>query len=274
MSFVGIDVSKKTLEVAVLGTGGELERHSFDNSSSGHEGLVLWLKHFSVQQVVMEATGSYHQRAQQRLQAAEVPLSVVNPAQVSYFVKSRFRRNKTDQADALDLAVYAKERPPTPATVSTGSASSDAWLRQSLARELAALQNDLTRLKNRLEAVRNGVSHPEVLDSLERRISALEAEQQTLTKQLEHETKQTHEQQLTLLCSIPGIGLKTACSLLAELGEVKHFSTAAKLVAFAGLTPRRCESGTSVNRQSAISRMGSTAPAPHPLHARLSSRSP
>jgi len=96
-----------------------------------------------------------------------------------------------------------------------------------------------------------------VVDSRQRRIAALEKEQQALTKQLQGETQRTHEQQLTLLCSIPGVGLKSACLLLAELGDIKRFSTAAKLVAFVGLTPPRYESGSSVDRQSTISRMGS-----------------
>ncbi len=250
MSFVGIDVSKRTLEVAAIDSEGEVQYQSFDNGSVGHERLVSWLKSLAVQRLVMEATGSYHRRVQQHLQAAKVPLSVLNPAQVSHFAKSHYRRNKTDQADALLLAMYAKERsgaptPPTP------------FAYQSLARELAALQQDLERLKNRLEAADSGVSHPEVSRSLERRIAALEEEKQVLAKQLEQATKQTHEQQLTLLCSIPGIGVKSACFLLAELGEIDRFDNAAKLVAFAGLSPTRFESGSSVFRQSAISRMGS-----------------
>lgn len=59
-------------------------------------------------------------------------------------------------------------------------------VRQPLARELVALQKDLTRLKNPLEAVESGVSHPGT--SLKRRIAALEKEKQGL----EQENKQTH----------------------------------------------------------------------------------
>jgi hypothetical protein len=81
-----------------------------------------------------------------------------------------------------------------------------------------------------LEAAESGVSHPEVSRSLERRIAALEEEKQLLAKQLEQATRQTHEQQLMLLCSIPGIGVKSACFLLAELGEIDRFDNAAKLV--------------------------------------------
>lgn len=175
---------------------------------------------------------------------------MLNPAQVSYFVKSQHRRNKTDKADALWLALYTKERQPA-ASVSMNLS------RQSLARELGALSKDITRLKNRLEAAESGRVHPEVTGSLKRRITALEQEKKALEQDLEKETKNVQAQDLELLTSIPGVGVRTACLLLAELGEVRRFAQARKLVAFAGLTPARFESGTSVARQSSISRLGS-----------------
>lgn len=62
----------------------------------------------------VETTDSYRQRLLQHLQTAELPVSVVNPAQLSYFieshVKSYYRRNKTAKVDALLPAVYGKER--------------------------------------------------------------------------------------------------------------------------------------------------------------------
>lgn len=201
--------------------------------------------------MVIEATGAYHHRLTGVLQDNGICVSVVNPGQVSYFVKSQYRRNKTDKADALWLAVYGKERQPT------ASLAVD-WVRQSLAREIAALSKDITRLKNRLEAAESGQVHTEVAASLKRRIASLEEEKRLLEKGLEQETKSTHEHELSLLTSIPGLGLRTACLLLAELGSVQRFASARSLVAFAGLTPAQFESGASVRRQSAISRMGSS----------------
>ena len=178
-------------------------------------------------------------------------MSVLNPAQVSYFVKSQHRRNKTDKADALWLAVYAKERQPAASLVLSLS-------RQGLAREIGTLSKDITRLKNRLEAAEAGSTHPKVIASLKRRIASLEEEKKELEQELERETKNTHEQELSLLLSIPGVGVRTACLLLAELGDVRRFADARKLVAFAGLTPTQFESGSSVLRRSSISRLGST----------------
>ena len=146
--------------------------------------------------------------------------------------------------------MYARERQPRPTLAAAPS-------RQSLARELEALSDDLTRLKNRLEAAEQGVVHPGVVASLRRRITALEQEKQALEQELEQETERANQQELFLLQSIPGIGTRTACLLLAELGDVRRFASARKLVAFAGLTPARFESGSSVVRRARISRLGS-----------------
>ena len=249
MTFVGVDVSKAKLDVAALATTGEIRRKKFGNTAQGHAELMTWLERFTSCRVAVEATGTYHQCLTAALQAGGIYVSVLNPAQVSYFVKSQQRRNKTDKADALWLAVYAKERQPA-STLLVDS-------RQSLAREIGALAKDITRLKNRLEAAESGQAHAKVAASLKRRIAALEEEKKEFEAELEQETKTTHEPELSLLVSIPGIGKRSACILLAELGEVRRFASARKLVAFAGLTPAQFESGTSIIRRSAISRLGS-----------------
>lgn len=251
MVFIGIDVSKATLDVAALLTTGEVQREKFENTSEGHTALLGWLDRFGDCRVAVEATASYHQRLISSLQVHEIHVSVLNPAQVSYFVKSQHRRNKTDKADALWLAVYAKERQPAPSPAANLS-------RQSLAREIEALTRDITRLKNRLEAAEHGQVHGDVVTSLKRRIAALEEEKRTLEEALERETKRSNERELSLLLSIPGVGVRTACLLLAELGEVERFESARKLVAFVGLTPTQFESGTSVAKRSHITRLGSS----------------
>lgn len=249
MVFIGIDVSKSTLDVAALCEAGEVKHQQFSNTQAGHAELGLWLKDFAVCRIVLEATGSYHERLAQALGVMGAHFSVVNPAQTSYFVRSRHRRNKTDKADAVMLAVYAKERQPEPTLLTNP-------LPQSIARELNTLQEDLTRLRNRLEAAEQGLTHPEVLVSLQRRSDALEAEKRALEEELEQETKSIDPQELELLTSIPGVGLKTACMFLAEIGDVSRFATASKLVAYSGLTPALFESGSSVNRRTRISRLG------------------
>lgn len=251
MTFVGIDVSKATLDAAAILDGGEVEARRFTNDRAGFDEAITWLSRFSDCRIALEATGSYHRQLVAALTAGEQRhVSVLNPAQVSYFVRSQLRRNKTDKADAIAIALYAKERQPAPSqAINT--------VLQSLARELSALQDDITRLKNRLEAARRGVTHPEVTASLERRIQALEEESAALQRELEREAKGANTDDVALLESIPGVGTKTACLFLAEVGDVRRFASAAKLVAFVGLTPMQVQSGSSVLKRSRISRLGS-----------------
>lgn len=250
LTYVGVDVAKRTLEVAALSGDGEIERAQFGNCEDAHRALVTWLGRFELCHIVCEATGSYHQRLVKHLQAGGVRVSVINPAQARDYAKSQRRRNKTDGVDALLLAQYGRERQPDQTHVRDG-------VQQSLARELEALSQDLTRLKNRLEAAQAGVTHPQVITSLRQRIKALEDEKRTLEDKLEDELKRDNLQELNLLQSIPGVGTPTACLLLAELGNPLRFTTARSLVAYAGLTPERCESGSSLHKQSHISRLGS-----------------
>jgi transposase len=179
-SYTGIDVSKDMLDVAVLSGDGEVRSFRLSNDAAGHQQL-LELTDPSTQ-VIVEATGVYHRQLHKRLTDAGVALSVVNPRQALSYAKSKQRRNKTDKVDAVLLAQFGRERelPLSPQL---------APAQQSLARELAALKEDLRRLRNRLEAAEHGLSHPEVPSSLKRRISTLEEEQKVLEKQLPAQAK-------------------------------------------------------------------------------------
>ncbi len=239
MTHIGIDVSKKVLDAAALCDTGEVVRAQFKNMEAGRRACLEWLERFSEIRVVLEATGTYHQHLVALLQRQAIHVSVLNPTQVSYFIKSQHRRNKTDLADALGLALFSKERQPAPSLPGQSA-------KQTLARELEALTQDLVRLKNRQEAAQEGLTHPEVIASLRRRIDALEAEKESLEAQLCADVRKSDPEGLVLLTSIPGVGLRTACLLLTELGDVARFSSARRLVAYAGLTPERYESGSSV----------------------------
>ena len=256
MTSVGIDISKARLDVAFLHPTGEIQAHTYPNTRDGHQQLLTDLQPLETPHVALEATGPYHQRLTHALQQAGVLVSVLNPAMVHHFVKSHHRRNKTDTADALWLATFVRDRQPEVHAPSS-------TVHSSLSREITALTRDLVRLKNRLDAARSGLVHRDVLRSLERRIQALEEEKETLQKALEEEMRASRAQDLELVTSIPGIGVRTGCWLLAELGDVRRFGSARKLVAFVGLSPRVFESGSSVRRETRISRMGSS----HVRHA-------
>lgn len=249
MCWVGIDVSKACLDVCILETTGELQQMRVANDDVGFKQLVKRVAQGNTH-IVVEATGVYHLQLQQALQEDGFTLSVINPRQIVGFAKSYNRRNKTDKVDASLLAHFARERqPPASPKLSTTRA-------KSILRELQALNDDLTRLNNRLAAASAGLAHSAVKDSLKRRIDQLQSEKESLEQQLEQALAE-QAADIELLTTIPGIGRRTACSLLAEIGDVRRFDAAGQLVAWAGLTPQHRQSGQ-FKGYTAISRMGSS----------------
>lgn len=148
--YVGIDIAKEKYDVAYLSSEGEISSYVSANDDAAHTALLAELVAKDVH--VIEATGTYHQKIEKVLNEANMPVTVINPRQAVAYAKSRKRRHKTDKVDALLLAEFGRERQPEP----NRSLMS---LAQGIARELQALE-DLSRLKNRLEAASSGVSHP------------------------------------------------------------------------------------------------------------------
>lgn len=102
---VGIDVAKAHVDVSVLGAKFDAQR--FDNQAEGHWALIAALKPLDVALVVMEATGGYETGLVCALQAAGLPVAVVNPRQARDFAKSMGRLAKTDAVDARMLAQFS-----------------------------------------------------------------------------------------------------------------------------------------------------------------------
>jgi transposase len=104
--FIGIDVGLKHLDLATTPAVPSLPRR-VPNTADGIARLVAALGDLPPTLVVLEATGTYHCPLLAALLTAEVPVSVINPAQVAAFRQSRLGRHKTDRADAQLLARFA-----------------------------------------------------------------------------------------------------------------------------------------------------------------------
>ena len=102
---VGIDVAKAHVDVCVLGAKSDAQR--LNNDAEGHSALAAALQPLGVGLVVMEATGGYEAALACALQAAGLPVAVVNPRQARDFAKSMGRLAKTDAVDARMLAELA-----------------------------------------------------------------------------------------------------------------------------------------------------------------------
>jgi transposase len=252
-SALGIDISKLKFDVALIRDNGKLRHRVFPNTPVGFSQLSLWLSKHKVERVhaCMEATGTYADALALYLSDAGHLVSLVNPAQIKAYGQSHLSRTKTDKADATLIAQYCQERQPPE--------------RRPVPREVRNLQALVRRLEsllemhqmevNRLEA---GTSAEMVRKSLAGHIAFLEEEiKRTETLIRQHiDGHPTLRERRELLASIPGIGETTAAKLLAEILDVKLYSGARQLAAFAGLAPRLHESGSSVKRKARLSKLG------------------
>jgi transposase len=249
---LGIDVSKETLDVVLMWEGGQ-HHEVVDNTASGFACLSHWLGGHKVGQVqaCLEATGQYGEGVAEYLYQQGHGVSIVNPARIKRYGDSKLHRNKTDKADAALIAEFCRKEQPAPWKPLPDCVKD---LRQ-LVRRLDDLQTNYQQERNRLQS---GVRQAEVIADIQEHLLYLKQRIQTLQKTIQA-LIQSHAElrkQQDLLVSIPGVGKLTAARLLAEIGDIRNFSDAPQLAAYAGLNPKGFRSGKSVFKKTRISKEG------------------
>ena len=102
--WIGLDVSKDTLDVCLLRATGKEKHKQFSNDASGHAKLLRWVQHLvgeSGEQgchFCLESTGSYSTAVAHFLAEANQRVSLVNPARIKYAGLAQGAGNKTDKA--------------------------------------------------------------------------------------------------------------------------------------------------------------------------------
>jgi transposase len=184
-----------------------------------------------------------------------IELMVANPRAVRHFAQAMMQRSKNDQLDAVVLREFAARMPFRAWTRPTEN-QLELW---AIARRLEALTAQRAAEKNRQHAA--GLSHAvpvvvrrEIASSLrflERSIARLQREAQ---RRIAADVPM--QRRYELLCSIPGVGAVSAIHTLGELALLPEDRDVRQWVAYAGLDPRECRSGTSVHKRVRISKVG------------------
>jgi transposase len=231
--FVGIDVSKARLDVAVCPSG---QSESVTNDEAGIKTLVKRLGEIQPALIVLEATGGVERQLTRALVNAELPVVVINPRQVRDFAKATGQLAKTDSIDALVLARFAEAvRPalrPLPDEVTL---------------ELRALIARRRQLTEMIVAERNrlGGASKTVRKRIDAHVRWLEAELQRADGDLDQSIRQSPiwQEKEDLLRSIPGIGPVISRTLLAELPELGGLNRK-QIASLVGIAPLNRDSGT------------------------------
>ncbi len=231
-TFVGIDVSKDQLDVAVRPTQ---KRWSVANDSTGLAQLVTELQQLESPLVVLEPTGGYERELVSSLVRAKVCFVVVNARQVRDFAKALGKLAKTDRIDADVLAHFGDAVRPEPRLLpDEDTAELDALItrRRQLVEFRAA---EMARKHLAPEVVRPSID--KVIDFLTKQIDDVDGRFRKLLR-----STPAWREKDDLLQSIPGIGPIVSCTLLAQLPELGRLNRK-KIAALAGVAPFNNDSG-------------------------------
>jgi transposase len=231
--FVGIDVAKAQLDMALRPTG---ERWALTNDDAGIAVLVPRLQAIAPQLIVLEATGSYQRAVVAALAAAGLPVAVVNPRHARDFAKATGQLAKTDALDARALAHFAEAVRPMPRPLPDTQADElRAWLARR--RQLVTMR---TAEQNRL-----GSAPPRLQPDIQAHITWLNTRLTTLDDDLDTTLRASPvwREREELLRSVPGIGPVCARTLLLDLPELGTLNRQ-RLAALVGVAPLNRDSGT------------------------------
>jgi transposase len=230
--FVGIDVSKDKLDVAVLG---EKPWKRVDNREAGITELVKQMQELQPELIVVEATGGYQRAVVDALFRSGLAVAVVNPTRVRQFARACGLLAKTDKLDAQVLAVFGERVKPR---LYKGKDEKERELGGMLVRR-RQLEEMLKAEKNRLRMVQ-----PRVQGSIERIIAVLQTEKKAMDEQIEQFMKEQTkwQEERAILSSAPGVGKVTTATLLADLPELGKLD-GKKIAALVGVAPMNHDSG-------------------------------
>jgi transposase len=236
--YVGIDVSKATLDVAVFPSG---DTWTNAHNDSEIEQLTTRLGQLQPKLIVLEATGGLEMDVVASLAAAPLPVFVVNPRQMRHFAKGLGLLAKTDKLDAYAIARFGEAVKPSPRPLPDKQTQElNALITRR--RQVIGMQ---TAEKNRLETASEVVQ-----ESIQTHLAWLKQELDALNHDLDRRVRESPAwcAKDALLQSVPGVGDVTSYSLIACLPELGLLNRK-QIAALVGVAPRNHDSGAFRNRR-------------------------
>lgn len=230
--FVGIDVSKSHLDVAVGPSG---KSWTVANDDKGIRSLVDALMDLNPLLIVMESTAGLEMPVAVDLAAAEFPVVIVNPRQVRDFARATGKLAKTDRIDAQILARFGETVRPEVRPLKDEQIQELSALisrRRQIVEMLTAEKNRLTTAPKRIQ--RDIKAH---IKWLEKRLDNVDDEIQKRIK-----ASPIWREKEAILQSVPGVGPVLTASLLCNLPELGRLNRR-QVAALVGVAPLNRDSG-------------------------------
>jgi transposase len=248
---VGIDVASQSLRACIGSITLEQQiTHTasadFANTPAGIAALLKWITKHRLNDlplsVLMEATGVYHERLAVALHEQGYTVVIVLPNNIKHFAQSLNRKSKTDAIDAEVILRYGLERQHAPWQPPAALLAA----MKALVREHNDIQTMLTEVRNRLHATQHAASMPkQIIKRLRQQRDLLKKQLQQIQQELSDLSESDPEIAETAECiaSIPGVGMLTAISIIAETNNFLLFEQSGQLVSYCGLDPQLRQSG-------------------------------
>lgn len=261
---LGVDVAQKEL-VVTLGRMREdlsidLYSHRvFRNTNTGFEALTKWLDKQTLQevkvQVVMEATGVYHQKFAYYLDETGRDLCIVLPNKISNYMRTLENKTINDKTCSEAIARFGLER------------KLDKWKKphhcykilQQLVREREQIVAERSAVKNQLHAENaEAEPNPNSLRRLDERIKFLNGQEKEIKSDISKCINKDEDlaKEVQNISTIPGVGELTAVTVLAETNGFELIRNKKQLASYAGLDVIEKTSGTSIKGKTRISKKG------------------
>jgi transposase len=229
----GIDTSKHKLDIAIHGSD---KLWQVENAAPGWRRLAAELIKLGVTRVGIEATGGYEKGVVQHLRDKDLTVLVLQPIQVKAYARAHLCRAKNDRLDAIliaDFTAHLIDKPrvaPDPRL--TALAGHLTYVEQ--------IEEDITRLKTRLEHTDDARLHRQVLADITTLKKRRLAEMSRIVTALRLHPDLA--KRFDLIMTIPGIGDRTALALIIRMPELGQISRE-QAAALAGLAPYDDDSG-------------------------------
>lgn len=251
-NFIGIDVSKDTLDCCLL-IQNEPYYHKFKNSSNGFEEILTIYHNFKVIALAFESTGNYHKKLEKYLFDNGVKPYILNPLTVSNFTKSLKIHGKTDKTDSYAIALFLLKGDLTEYLSYP--------IRETfkpITTSILNVDKQITQTKNLIHSLKLYPVNSPVLDDLKIMLESLKFTKKKIRKdgiellfKLCPESKEIKKE-------IKGVGDNLLLFLIPYLYD--HFDkfNLKQINAFFGFNPVSYESGTSVYKRDRLSKKGDT----------------